>query len=76
VHALAHGDVFRALSLNPLTVAFVPILAWYWLRWVQRIGSGAQRPPPAPAFVVYSFAVLVLVFWVVRNLPFGAALAP
>jgi hypothetical protein len=76
VHALAHGDLFAAVSFNALMVAAVPVLAWLWLRWVHRCRTGAPRPRPVPAAVLWSFAVVVVVFGVARNLPFGAALAP
>ena len=76
VHALAHGDVLSAVSFNALMVAAVPVLAWLWLRWVHRCRTGAARPQPVPAFVLWSFAVVVVAFGVARNLPFGAALAP
>ena len=76
LHALAHGDLLGALARNPLMVAAVPVLAWWWVRWVQRIARGAPRPRPAPPAVLYGVLAVVLVFWVVRNLPFGGALAP
>ena len=76
IHALAHGDVLDAVGLNVLMVATVPVLAFLWLRWMRRCRTGAPRPQPVPAFVLWSFAALVVAFAVVRNLPFGSALAP
>ncbi len=76
MHALAHGDVVGAVAHNALMVASLPVLAWFWLRWVWRCRTGAPRPEPAPAFVVWSFAAVVVGFWVLRNLSIGAALAP
>jgi hypothetical protein len=76
VHALAHGDVLGATAYNPLTVAAVPILVLIWLKWLRRAGSEIPRGEPAPALLIWSFATVVIAFWVGRNLSVGAALAP
>ena len=76
VHALAHGDVGAALGLNVLTVLGVVVLAGIWARWAARSWRGEQRSTVAPRWVHYALLVVVVVFGVVRNLPFGAALAP
>ncbi|MFG1695650.1 DUF2752 domain-containing protein [Nonomuraea sp. NPDC049309] len=77
MHALAHLDPVAALGLNPLFVAMMPILLFWWARWVVRAWRG--RPPstsvPHPAWL-WAFIAVVMVYWVVRNLPFGAFLAP
>ncbi|GAB2906117.1 DUF2752 domain-containing protein [Nonomuraea fastidiosa] len=77
MHALAHLDPVAALGLNPLFVAMMPILLFWWVRWVVRAWQG--RPPstavPHPAWL-WAFIAVVMVYWVVRNLPFGAFLAP
>lgn len=76
LHALTRGDVLGAAGRNVLLVACVPLLAWLWVRWVGRTWTGAPRPAPAPGRYLWSGAALVVLFWLVRNLPFGAALAP
>ena len=76
LHALTRGDVLGATGRNVLLVASVPLLTWLWVRWVWRTWTGAPRPALAPAIAIWSGAVLVVLFWIVRNLPFGAALAP
>lgn len=77
VHALAHGQVLEALSLNVLTVAAIPALAFFWLRWT--LARAQDRPVRTkaahPAFI-WAFFGVVLTFWLVRNLPFGSFLAP
>lgn len=76
MHALASGDVGTAFGLNVLTVSAVPLLAFLWWRWARRRWTGAPAPPLVhPAYLWLLFGV-VLVFWVVRNLPFASALAP
>jgi hypothetical protein len=75
VHALAHGDVSTALARNPLTVAFVVVLAVMWVGWWRRSVTGRPRRV-APAWVLWSTLALVLAFWVLRNLPGFGFLAP
>jgi hypothetical protein len=73
VHALAHGRVAEGAGFNPLAFATLPLLGWLWVRWT------AGRPAPVrivrPSLVI-AFAVIVIGYWVVRNLPFAHALAP
>ncbi|GAB3598794.1 DUF2752 domain-containing protein [Angustibacter peucedani] len=75
MHALAHGDVATALARNPLTVACSLALVVLWAGWLRRSLSGAPRRL-APAWVIYAFLGVVLAFWVLRNLPGFAFLAP
>jgi hypothetical protein len=75
-YAVAHGDFGAALGLNALAVAGYAAFAVLWVVWFSRTVRG--RPftvPLRPAYVWGALAVVV-VFTVVRNLPFGAALAP
>ena len=76
VHALAHGDVRAALGLNVLAVLGAVVLVGLWARWVRRSWRGEPRTTVAPAWSLYLGLAVVLVFWVLRNLPVGAALAP
>ncbi len=69
IHALAHGDLLGAVGSNVLIVIALPVLAVLWLRWLHRCRT-------MPALALWAFAVLAVAFTVVRNLPFGAALAP
>jgi hypothetical protein len=76
MHALTRGDVAAAAGLNVLALTSLPVLALIWLRWVRRSWTGAPRAQPAPAALIWALAVGVLLFGVIRNLPFGASLAP
>ncbi|MEU7554534.1 DUF2752 domain-containing protein [Streptomyces sp. NPDC044571] len=76
-HAFAHGDLGTALGANALAVAGYFVFAGYMALWLVRAGRGV----PGPRFVLrgaYAWALgaLVVVFVIVRNLPFGSALAP
>jgi hypothetical protein len=77
LHAAAHGQLGEAFGRNPLAFAFLPLLGYLWARWA--LASARGRPVPSVRFrpwLVWAFIGLVLVFWLVRNLPVGHALAP
>ena len=73
VDALVHGDVVAALQLNLLVVLLVPFALGWWLDALrrERRGSPARRVPVA-GYV--AFAVVALVFGIVRNLAWAHAL--
>ncbi|GGP76760.1 DUF2752 domain-containing protein [Streptosporangium pseudovulgare] len=77
VHALVHGDPASALGFNPFVVALVPVAALVWGRWV--LLSWRGRPfamKSVQANYVWSFLALMILFWILRNVPFGEFLAP
>ncbi len=78
VNDLTHGDVAAAFSSNALFVGSLPVLAAVWTRSV--VGRWRDEPVTwRPAVVAWAGGVtiaLLLVFWVVRNLPFAGYLAP
>ncbi|MFG2709621.1 DUF2752 domain-containing protein [Streptomyces goshikiensis] len=76
-HAFAHGDLVTALGANAMAVVGYFGFAAFVALWLVR----AYRGAPAPRVVLtprYWWAVgaVALVFSVIRNLPFGSALAP
>lgn len=80
LHALTYFDIVGAAQMNLLLLAVLPFLAFAYVRWVYR----SFRPPPttpappAPLHPFWTWALpgAILVFWVVRNLPFATFLAP
>ncbi|SNS69277.1 DUF2752 domain-containing protein [Actinomadura mexicana] len=76
VHALAHGHLQEAFGLNVLTVAMLPVLAFFWLRWAR--ARALDRPVRSkvahPALIWVLFGTILL-FWLIRNLPVGSVLA-
>ena len=70
-HALLTGDLERAADHNILVVAALPIVAYLVVRWALA-KRGRQLPAPrfSPA-LTWSLVALLLVFSVVRNLPWG-----
>lgn len=71
-HDLVHGDVASAWAHNPLVVLALPALLALVVRWGW---DAAHRQPPwsPPTWLGVSAAVVLLAFWVARNVP---ALAP
>lgn len=75
-HAVVHGDFLAALQDNALAVVGYVVFAVVWTVWVVRAVRG--RPPRLALGPAQQWAVgaLLLVFTVVRNLPFGGWLHP
>nr|WP_246191567.1 DUF2752 domain-containing protein [Pseudoxanthomonas gei] len=68
LHALVHGDVARAFSMNPLAMsmlAIAPLLAGWQMGWQPRW----MRPLIAVVSEPRFWLVLLPVYWVARNLP-------
>ncbi|GLW63210.1 hypothetical protein Arub01_14540 [Actinomadura rubrobrunea] len=77
VHSLTHGRVAEAFGLNPMLFLLLPVFGYLWARWAACAATGVPfasrltRPR-----VIHAFLALVVVYWIVRNTAFGAALAP
>lgn len=77
VYALTHGDAGTAFGLNPLLFVLLPVFGYLYVRWTVRTAQGLpMRTVLFEQPVVYAFLGLVVVYWIVRNLPFAQALAP
>jgi hypothetical protein len=76
LHALAHLDLQRALSLNVLVTVAAPLLVLWWVRWAYRGWAGVPRRWLAPAWTLWTLLAVVVAFGVLRNLPWFAVLAP
>ncbi|WP_326752146.1 DUF2752 domain-containing protein [Streptomyces hirsutus] len=75
-HAVAHGDLLAALQANAPAVLGYAAFAVLWTVWVVRAVRGKPlRIDPRPV-LLWSLGAFVLVFTVVRNLPFGGWLHP
>jgi hypothetical protein len=73
---MAHGDLSEALARNPFTVLAVPYLLWMWGSWLHRTITGRTSRYMAPAWTLWLLLGVVIGFWVLRNLPWFAFLAP
>ena len=75
MHQLLHGHLLSALHLNVLAVATLPVFGWLLGREFFGRQRGVGRRFVSPRWVWCGVAVL-LVFWVLRNLPAFAFLSP
>ncbi|MFJ3882208.1 DUF2752 domain-containing protein [Streptomyces sp. NPDC090077] len=76
-HAFATGDLPAALGANAVAVAGYFVFAAFTALWLLRAFRGGPVPRIAlrPAYW-WGIGAVVLAFSIVRNLPFGSALAP
>ncbi|WP_029287467.1 DUF2752 domain-containing protein [Cellulomonas sp. HZM] len=73
LHDLAHLDLGGAWGMNPLLVVALPFVVGAWVLWVRRAWTGRERSRAMPASWIVTILVLVLFYWVLRNVP---SLAP
>lgn len=68
VHLITRGDLAGAWAMNPLVVVAVPAAIGLWAWWL--LTRWRNRPGWAvPTAAVIGLAVLVLTFWLARNVP-------
>ncbi|WP_299531196.1 DUF2752 domain-containing protein [uncultured Streptomyces sp.] len=75
-HAFAHGDLPAALGSNAVGVALYVAFAVFWVVWSVRAARGRPVRLAVPSGWWWGVGAVLLLFTVVRNLPFGSALAP
>ncbi len=77
VNDLTHGQLDAAFSSNVLVVTLMPLAVFLLARWTLDSWRGVRREPsPRTTPVLVTLTVVAVVFMVVRNLAFGAWLAP
>ncbi|MFD3585113.1 DUF2752 domain-containing protein [Streptomyces sp. NPDC058683] len=75
-HAFVHGDFLAALRDNAAGVAAYLAFAVVWTVWVARAVRGRPARIELRPVPMWTLGALVLVFTVVRNLPFVGWLHP
>ena len=75
-HAFAHGDLLAALQANATAVLGYLGFAVLWTVWVVRAARGRPLRVELGPVHLWALGTLLLVFTVVRNLPFGGWLRP
>ncbi|MEV6837375.1 DUF2752 domain-containing protein [Streptomyces sp. NPDC051133] len=75
-HAFVHGDLVTALHDNAPAVAAYLGFAVLWTLWTVRAVRGRPLRLDLGPAQLYGIGALLLVFTVVRNLPFGGWLHP
>ncbi|MEV5507506.1 DUF2752 domain-containing protein [Streptomyces orinoci] len=77
LYALTHGDMAAALRANALAAAGYAAFAVLWTVWLLRtLRGGEGLRLPLRAGHGWALGAVVAAFTVLRNLPWGAALAP
>ncbi|MFJ6710380.1 DUF2752 domain-containing protein [Streptomyces sp. NPDC091265] len=75
-HAVAHGDIAAAFGSNALAVIGYGIFAVLWFVWMVRAAAGKPVRITLKPVHWWGIGAVLLIFTVVRNLPFGSVLAP
>lgn len=75
-HAFIHGDLTAALGANALAVVGYGVFAVVWTLWAVRAARGRRLRIELGSAQLYAIGALIVVFTLVRNLPFGAWLHP
>lgn len=75
-HAFIHGDLATAFGDNALAVVGYVLFAAVWVIWLVRARKAQPVRLVLPTGVWWSLGAVILVFTLLRNLPFGSALAP
>ncbi|MFD9006043.1 DUF2752 domain-containing protein [Streptomyces sp. NPDC059582] len=75
-HAFVHGDLLAALQDNAAAVLGYLGFAVLWTVWVVRAVRGRPLRIDLGPAQLWTLGALLLVFTVVRNLPFGDRLHP
>lgn len=71
MHNLLRGNLAEALGHNPLLVLVLPALAYgLVLEVLQMAGVRALPRPDLPARWVWGLVALIIIYWIVRNIPF------
>jgi hypothetical protein len=74
IHQLLHGNLVVAMHYNLLLVLCLPFGAWYGARFGIAKWKGEQFHFHVPNAALWSGLVLLLIFGILRNLPFAYAL--
>ncbi|MGP4042762.1 DUF2752 domain-containing protein [Streptomyces sp. 2A115] len=75
-HAFVHGDFTAALGANAVAVLGYLVFAGVWTVWLVRSLQGRPLRIDLRPSLQWGLGALLLVFTVVRNLPFGGWLLP
>lgn len=66
LHALLHGHLTTAFTLNPLLFVVPPVVAL--LQWTSQAERRAPQALPLQNVVGWALLLLVVAFWIARNL--------
>lgn len=70
LHEILHGNLTAAFGLNPLFVVALPFLGYLFVSQMLRdLGFDKRRGGALPAAAAWGALALVIVYWVLRNVP-------
>ncbi|CAO5231313.1 DUF2752 domain-containing protein [Frankia sp. AgKG'84/4] len=69
LHQVLHGHVGEAANYNLFFVVVAPILTVGWVVAIARAAGWRRGLPRVPPRLLPAIPVLVIAFWVLRNLP-------
>jgi len=70
LHALLHMDPASAFSYNPLMVVSLPFILYASGKGAYRNLTGSTAPRRLlPAWVIWAIFVVIMAYWILRNLP-------
>lgn len=72
MHQLTHGHFIAAFLSNPLLIASIPIFAWIGFRKLRLSPDHSANQTLIKPAAVWTMLVIVIVFGILRNLPFAA----
>ena len=72
--ALTQGDFVAAFGMNPMFLLCLPFLGYFLVRsaWAGIVRNETYSPPVTASRLLAPLAAVVIVFGIVRNLPFPA----
>lgn len=69
-HQLLNGDILGALDYNVMILFWAPFLSYVGISLLLTGIRGKGLPQIAPPnFLIWSFIIVMMIFWVVRNIP-------
>lgn len=77
LHAVTHGHFAHGFGLNPLGAVICVWAVVEYGRWTWATLTGRPYGSwPRSIYWAWGVVAAIIAYWIVRNLPFGAALAP
>jgi Protein of unknown function (DUF2752) len=73
LHSLAHGKLYQAAAYNVLLVLALPFLLAWGANCVFTFGKAHEsaQTRPLPAWLIYSICVVLVAYWILRNVPYA-----
>ena len=69
-YSIIHGHFIRALSFNPLSTLIFPVIVWFvTVKLAKCMFKKDLWLPQLPSWTSKALLVLIILFWILRNLP-------